>query len=71
MELVKMFNATEINEELNKNGYDVYDYLNIPGNDCAVCYGINTWAEGMNPLDEYLLAHGCENEEYIWIDITW
>ncbi len=68
MELVKMFNALEINKELNKNGYDLYDYLNIPGNDCAVCYGV----EGNEtPLDKYLLAHGCENEEYIWIDITW
>lgn len=68
-DLVKMFYAEAINEELNKNGYDVYDYLNIPGNDCAVLYSVDKRNE--TPLDEYLLNHGCEDEEYVWIDITW
>jgi len=67
MELVKMFNASEMLKELQEE--DIYDYLDIPGNGCAVSHWVDK--DENSPLDEYLLNHGCKDGEKVWIDISW
>ena len=71
MKIIKMFNAIEIEKE---TGIDVLDiYWGNFCNDVAIPWYIEEDEdnEDYKKINNYLLTHGANLNEKVWIDITW
>lgn len=73
MEMVKMFDAIEIEKE---TGIDVFDCLSHRNfcNDSAIPWWVeddDENKENFHKINSYLLAHGAVLGEKVWIDVTW
>ena len=71
MKKVKMFNAIKIQKETNIDVLDVY-YGNLC-NEVAIPWWIEEDEEDENykKINNYLLTHGANLGEKVWIDVTW
>ncbi len=71
MEIVKMFNSIEIQKETGINVLDIYNDNFC--NDVAIPWWIGNieYDEDYKKIDNYLLAHGANPNEKVWIDVTW
>ena len=77
MKIVKLFDASEINEA---TGINLYDVIDIPGNDCAIFWWVDLeeideadseYAMNRNIITNYLISQGAEEGEKVLVDITW
>ena len=71
MEIVKMFDAIEIQKETDIDVLEIYNGNFC--NDVAIPWwiGNNEDDENYKKIDSYLLAHGASLGEKVWIDVTW
>ena len=70
MKIVKMFNAIEIQKETNVDVLDIY--CGNFCNDVAIPWWIDEEEdEDYKKIDNYLLTHGANLGEKVWIDVTW
>ena len=81
MKTVKLFSREEIEKAKNINFFEIIDGFS---NDCAIPWWIDyeeIW-EGCteedkriitdrNKVNDYLIANGAEEDELVYIDITW
>ena len=81
MKTVKLFSREEIEEAKD---IDIFDIIDEFSNDCAIPWWVDyeeIW-EGCterdkeiitnrNKINDYLIANGAEEDELVYIDITW